>query len=352
MAAPIQYLPRSHIADYYEIKWDDPFPPLYGKPIEIPEKTILWRGYDVAYPPISDRFAYFGSREVALGYGSGRQRSTGRFVTTKPLRVLDERFLVVLLMRLIKTNPSINYFQTFATLMLSFGLCSLGNQIRILKERFADVLKTNTAESKIIKDGIKELEKYYNPDDIIEQQGFRIAETINDGYSMTFLQEFFDGFVDGFISPRLQSPFHIEKEEKGVINAELILFNPVKSGVQRHQSPLKNVRLININELILRHHKHIIFENKQQDLKMNFMLGGGLDTTPTFHFSGGSGKGKDDFNILLNQKNKGAIKIYNQAKKDGQQWREKVDIYEIETPGPTIPVSPFRRRFLNDYVDV
>jgi hypothetical protein len=342
-----RYVSRQQHADYYDLKWDEPFPPLYGKPIEIPANTILWRGYDLSYDPISDRFAYFGPILTARSYGLGPGRSTGCFLTTKALRVLDIRFLNVLLMRLIKANSSSRHFQAFAALMLSFGLCSLGNQIRILKERYAGELRTNTAQSKIIKAGIRELEKYYNPDDIIEQQGFRIAETLNDGYSMTFLKELFRDVIDGFISPPLQSPFHIEK--KGVMNPELILFNPIKSGIRQHQTSLKNIRLLTIQELIIRDSNgHISLENKIPNIKLNFfMIGGGMDVTPVFQFGGGK-LNNEEFNILLNKNDKSAIEIHKRATRDGRLWREKmVDIYEIVSPGPCIPVSPFPERFHN-----
>lgn len=317
---------------YNDLDWDNSFIPLYGAPIILPQNTLLYRGYDISYPSISDRYAYYGSLKTASGYLANINRQLGIFSTSKQLKVLDLRFMKVLLSRLIHTNDTNKHFQSFTTLILSFGLCSLRHQIQILLTRYKDLPQINTDESKIIREGIKKLEEYYRPNDLVEQPGFRIAETTNDGYTMTFLKELFDGVIDGFISPRLASPFHVEK--KGEMSAELIIFNPLKSGVVQLNGYPENIRNISINGIIHKNHGHIVLENKKvPDIKMNFYMSGGngiklVDT---------------DFDILIHNKNKEAIKIYNQARKDGKRWREKMStIYNIEAP--TIDakiVSPF-----------
>jgi hypothetical protein len=315
----------------YELDWNAPFDPLYGAPITIPENTIIWRGYDVNFPAISERYAYYSSYNVALGYAKKNKRKMGCFITTRPLQILDIRFMNVLLSRLIHTNDVNKNIESFAAIMLSFGLCSLENQIKLLKLRYKGVLNLNDANSKIINDGIKKLEEYNNPDSIIEYQGVRIAETSNDGYTMTFLQELFKGYIDGFISPKLFTPFHDEKNS--IMSPELILFDPMNSNIKQINYPT-STKIININELIGKHHGHIVLENKKLNVKMKFfMIGGGncIENHPV-----------DSFNTLLEQENKDAKNIYNKAKKEGKKFRESiVNIYKIETPTITVPISPF-----------
>lgn len=317
----------------YELAWESTFEPLYGAPIVIPENTIIWRGYDKNFPSISDRYAYYSSYKIAREYSEKNERKLGCFITTRPLKILDIRFMKTLLSRLIQTNDPIKNIEPFASMMLSFGLCSLGHQIKLLKIRFNDVLKTNNNYSKIIMEGIDKLNQYYNLNDIIEKAGFRIAETTNDGYTMTFLQELFKGIIDGFISPRLRSPFHTEK--KGEMSPELILFDPYNSNIKELNIYPKSVKLINIRELIGKNHGHIILENKKNsDAKMDFfMFGGGniIENHPV-----------DSFNMLLEQENKDAKNIYNKAKKEGKKFRETiVNLYMIETPVLHVPVNPF-----------
>jgi hypothetical protein len=319
------------MATIYELDWNASFDPLYGAPITIPANTILWRGYDTNYPAISERYAYYSSQEIALGYAKKSKRQLGCFITTRPLQILDIRFMTVLLSRLIHTNDVHKNVEPFASMMLSFGLCSLESQIKLLLFRYKGVIDLNNDTSNMIKDGIKKLEEYYDPASIIERPGVRIAEPTNDGYTMTFLQELFKDTIDGFISPSLFTPFYVEKGS--TMSPELILFNPKNSNIVQINYPVRN-SIITINELIGKHHGHIVLENKKTGVKMKFFMFGGsknMENDPI-----------DLFNTLLEQDNNVAKEIYNRAKKEGRKWRETmVNIYKIETPTPTVPVSPF-----------
>jgi hypothetical protein len=203
-------------APYIELNWEEPFDPLFGSPIKIPEHTVLWRGYDTDYPSVSERPAYFSSKQVANWYIKDSKYRLGAFITTRPLKILDFRFMKNLLSRLIQMHRSDKYIDEFAPVMLSFGLCSLGHQIMLLKNRYrmAPDMGAN----------ISNMEKYHRGDALIEQAGIRVAETTNDGGVMIFLKELFKDTFDGYISPRMTSYFHIERGEE--IHPELILFNP------------------------------------------------------------------------------------------------------------------------------
>jgi hypothetical protein len=319
---------------YIELNWENGWSPLYGTPIIIPANTILWRSYDTSYPAISNRFAYYSSKNVAEGYKSNTKQ-LGQFITTRHLKILDLRFMKVLLSRLIQTNSSDKTLQSFASAILSFGLCSLRHQINLVKMRYGNLKNSN--EYNIIQQSLVELERYYTPKSIIEQVGVRIAETTNDIYTMGFLQALFDGVVDGFISPRLYSPFHVEKKGH-MMSPELIIFNPQKSCIkQMIEYPDKSKIIIkSIQELIYQNHGHIILENIKKngnimDIKMEFFMNGGNSLE---HYL-------DEAENLLNKNDKNSAKNYKNGQTAGNKLRNKVDIFFIETPSPCVPVSPF-----------
>ena len=215
------------IKPYIEIDWEADLPPLYGSIIELPANVILWRGYNRAFPVISSRAAYYSSKEVAMGYVSDPQtHELGTFMTTRPLRIMDYQFMKNLLSNLFQTHHEDEYIQDFCSVMLSFGLCSLSHQIRLAKGRFNQSIQDT---SSIAYKGLEKMKDSYKYKYLIEQQGIRVAETTNDRRSMIFLKELFDGHVDGYISPRLPTIFHVEKQ--GTLPPELILFHPKRAGI-------------------------------------------------------------------------------------------------------------------------
>jgi hypothetical protein len=257
----MKLLYNKYMTEYIELDWETSWAPLYGKSITIPINTILWRSYDKSFPAIGDRFAYYSSKSIALGYKRNNSRELGKFITNLELKLLDYRFMRILLTRLIHLNPSEKGIQYLASIMFSFGLCSLGHQIELLKMRYKPLNKTSE-NYKNINNSIKEMEKYYKPGKLIEQTGVRIAETTNDIFTMGFLQELFKGVFDGFISPRLYSPFHIEKDGS-LMSPEIILFNPIESGIKELSlyPQLTSIKKISINELIYKNNGYILIEN-------------------------------------------------------------------------------------------
>lgn len=332
------------MTQYFELDWEVSFPPLYGSPIIIPENTILWRSYDKSYPAIGDRFAYYSSKQVAQGYKQNNTRDLGHFISTRPLRLLDYRFMRVILTRLIHinkiTDKSLNYL---ASIMISFGICSLKHQIDLIKMRYNNLSK-NSSEYKHIQKSIKEMEKYYKPTAIIEQTGVRIAETTNDTFTMGFLQELFKGYFDGFISPRMYSPFHIEKKDS-MMSPEIIIFNPKTSGIKElfiYPTNAIRIKEITILELLQQNKDgHILIENihkNGEDMHMSlefFMCGGGTSSLKSHYLDTADG--------LLNSNDSNLLEIYNNGKKAGSKWSKKIDLRIIQTQPPHIPVTAFPR---------
>lgn len=323
-----------------ELVIDDDFLELYGDYIYIPENTVFWRGYHKNYDAVSDRSAYYGSIYVARGYSKPDTHILGTFTNTKTLKLIDVRFMRVLLRSLFQDVISVNniennkYIKTLdpkknklnqeflasLSVTLSFGLCSLKKQI----ELFRKYIHNNPGQ-------IDELAKIYREDSLIEQEGVRIAETDIDFYTMSFLKTLFEDFVDGFVSPRLKTPYHTEK--KGTMSPEMIIFNPKKSGIKLF-TITNELPKININQLI-GSHKPIITNIDYKKYKSKFfMTAGGYKEHPL-----------DVFEIELNKGNKKALKLYNDAMNVGKEWHSKYfKYYLLEPPAPTLKVTIFENQ--------
>lgn len=320
------------MTQYIELDWESPWSPLYGSTINIPENTIIWRSYLKSKPSIGNRFAYYSSQSVAAGYKQNNTRELGHFISTRPLRLLDYRFMRILLTRLIYTNSYEKTIQEFAAIMLSFGLCSLRHQIDLVVMRYKDLDKT-TKEYKQIEQARKALEDYYKPHSTIEQIGVRIAETTNDIYTMGFLQELFKGIFDGFISPRMYSPFHIEKAGY-MMSPEIVIFNPLISGITELKSYPNStkIKVLKISEVLNMNHGHILINNvkrnkEELDIKLDFFMYGGNSL--------------NHLDEQLDNNDSELIKEYNKGRKAGLKWNKKIDIRMIYTPAPYVTISPF-----------
>lgn len=321
---------------YIELDWEDPYDPLYGSPIELPANTILWRGYDSRYPSVGDRYAYYSSREIATTYIVGPERKLGCFVTTKPIRILDIHFMMTILSRLIEANRDSEYIQDFASCMLSFGLCSLSHQIIMTENRYRETMERGTAPE--IVEGIKHMRKMHIPHTIIEQKGIRIAETTNDGATMSFLKELFETNYDGFISPRLKTEFHVDKGK--VLHPELILFNPERSGIKQIIQYPSNIIYRSIGQFIEDKHRliHIGKQYKIKSLHMNYYVSGGK--TRKRKRSSNTKHPLDDFEDQIYENNSEICAIEKSAKEAGRRWRKKFQIH-VGIPVPTCEVSPW-----------
>lgn len=303
------------MTQFIELDWENTWDPLYGSPIILPENVLLWRGYDTRYEAIPDRYSYYSGMKIVMEYAKKEYRDLGCFITTRPLKILDIRCLINILERIIKINDSDKNLNDFASTMISFGICSLGHQIKLLKLRYKNS----------ITDNIKRLIEIYNPNRVIEQKGVRVAETTNDGFTMAFLQELFKDDFDGFISPRLYTEFHIEKN--GQLNPELIIFNPKNSKLKQLLTYPSNVIIKSVEEFITIKHQIINKRKLKSGEEISiriYMSGGKKPINNTEHHL-------DEYDDRLNQKNKQTIKMFDRAKEIGRKWREKYKIINKET---------------------
>lgn len=324
---------------YFEIDWEASWSPLYGRPITLYHNTILWRSYDKSYPAVGERFAYYSSKHVASGYKRNNTRELGHFITTKPIKLMDYRFMRVLLSRLIAINSHDKSLQQLVSILISFGLCSLGHQIELVKMRYKDLNKAS-ASYKVIEKSIKAMNEYYKPGTLIEQTGVRVAETTNDTFTMGFLQELFKDVFDGFISPRMYSPFHIEKPNS-TMSPEIILFNPKASGIEEmieYPRPYI-VSTFKISDILSSTSDVIVIDKTKKksgdpdlDMKLEFFMGGGEEK---------EGHYLDVAEEMLNKNDSDLSKIYKYGRKIGSKWKKKNVLRITEAPVPCVPVNLF-----------
>lgn len=292
---------------YTVIDWKDSFLPVYGSYIKIPSDTLLWRGYDTVYPALAGRPVYFGDVTVATEYAkTSSTHALGAFTTTRPLKVLDIRFLNVLLRDLFYGADGNAVQKT----TVAFGLCSFKHQLRLMESIYKDSIAAKKDH------GYMYMKSLYRESDF-EQPGVRVAETSNDGWVMTFLGEVFDGIVDGFIAPQLISPYQVYT--KNILHPELIVFNPVKSGIVQlnHLPPTKG---ISISELI-----------RQQFPSPVMLRARALQTEYVGCAVGGSVGSKyytpppvEVFNDLLNGGHPDSLKQYREAIREGKKYRKRI----------------------------
>lgn len=319
----------------YELRWQDSFFPLYGDIIHLPAGTILWRGFDPAYSAISDRPANFGAREFAQGYADKYGVDASPFITTRMLRLLDIRFMKVLLTQLFEQNAHTSTDRDIiSATSIAFGLCTLPHQIKLFKERYRTIYSSTNSLYESLKAGVRHLESLVKPDVVYEQQGYRIAETTNDAIVMGFLKELFGQYYDGFISPNVMSPFHIEKDNF-ILNSELIVFNPFESGISLVKSFPSKIQPLSINQCILTA-GHTYRTIDTRNMKTSFYVKSSVK----------KGRRKievcDDYNHLYDKGDTTIIQSYNQGIKHGKRWNKKpVKLITSIAPGPTFDPTLF-----------
>lgn len=308
------------------IDWNDDFDPAYGIVYMLPSTYVYYRGYDSKYPVISERPAYFGSLEVANGYAKGPGRKVNAFTNTKMLKLIDVRFMKDILRNLFEQHDRAD--PRILSTILSFGICSLSHQIYLASLR----LQTLKDHPSMIN-----LTRYYKKG-LYEQQGFRIAETSNDAETMGFLQALFSDFIDGFISPRQFSPFHVEKPHN-IMNAEMILFNPKQSGITIVSSRVEKMTSVSM------------FYSKSLGRSIRV----GNPTHPYNFYVGGGGYDDDDVQELPSVEQINARfdepeirDAWNRGVAAGKCWKDYARFGECINPVPTVAIQSWPRKATRD----
>lgn len=225
----------------------DAFHPVYT-PIRLPENSYFYRGYDATYAAVSARAAYYTPRlEIANGYGNQTDRHrVGLFRTTRPLRLYDLRYISALLREYIRQydaakDPDGGANACIHTASLALGLCSFRAQLALFRKRYRGALDEPATAR-----GLAAMERYeQNPParrNPVELEGVRVAECTNDAELVAMLARLFGHVADGYIAPATPSPYHAEKD--GVLNAELLIFNPIRSGIAQVPDDPESLRAL------------------------------------------------------------------------------------------------------------
>jgi hypothetical protein len=304
--------------DFKQIDWEKQFSPAYGV-LRLPPHIIFYRGYVLEHPAVSKRPAYYSGIHVAKTYSEQNGRALGAFTNTRELRLLDIRFMKSLLKELFDTSYKPDNVSTATT--LSFGLCSLYHQLQLAKQRYngtmADALKALQETLKL---------------SLYEQPGVRIAETTNDSETMGFLSIIFKGFIDGFVSPRMATPFHIEKG--GVMSPELIIFNPSESSIRKFTRIPQKVPFITLNEIFLSQFgKTISITNTNFSFYVKQNQHGGMNDDGTLPSVEAISEQLD--------KDPEIRRLFERGVKAGKKWRKNNIFLEEEGPAPTVKIRPF-----------
>jgi hypothetical protein len=312
---------------YHELELEKTFDTAYGI-IKIPANTIFYRGYSTLYPPISKRFAYFSEKHVANSYIKSHEYTLSAFMNTHTLHVMDVRFMMSILRDMIYSNRD---DESSLPIVLSFGLCSLRHQVNLLNMRYrhsTTPLKGHVELQKIV-DSLDPASPY-------EPQGVRVGETTNDAYTMAFLSELFGNLVDGYISPRLVSPFHVDNKNSSMV-PELLIFNPFRSGIrQLSKFPPSNTPKVSLSSIYSSQLNHHVVRYKNNVYETSFylsspMIGGGdseIDIPSVEQIN----EHWDDEEIQNEIQN---------GKTNAQKWKERLSIRIYEHPVPEVSVSPW-----------
>lgn len=325
---------------FYELEFEKqsfekPFDTAYGV-IKIPENMIFYRGYSTRYPALTERFAYFSDKKIASAYVKTSDYTLSAFTNTRVLRVLDVRFMMSILREMIYSNKE---DESSLPVVLSFGLCSLRHQVALMNIRYRSPgsrVKGHDAMQKIV-DGL-------DPSSPFEPQGVRVGETTNDAYTMAFLSVLFENFVDGFVSPRLSSPYFVDN--KNQMPPELILFNPIRSGIRKLSDfPPPNIPKYSMYSIYAMQTKHHI-------LRYLNNLSGYISYS-SFHLQAGGGDGSNKIKLDVEYEIPSVENINERwnddeiqtAIKNGacaaEKWKQIVCFGHQELPVPTLTVSPW-----------
>jgi len=147
------------------------------------------------------------------------------------------------------------FIECVELITIAFGLCSYQFQIQLL-EKHVDQIKNHIDKDQFdfVKQRIDNMKStdprhMLNP---LEPEGVRIAETQIDRKVMYIIKELFGELYDGYISPKMYSPFHVQNAS----HEEILIFDPIKSGLvvdnaaMASTEPLSNI-LSSYNVIVL-----------------------------------------------------------------------------------------------------
>jgi len=252
------------------------FLPVYGSYIKLPKNTMLWRCYDTNFATIQDRPTFYGRRETAKLYSKDddEEKNCSIFTNRKQLKLIDIRYMRVILKEIfhnrLNTKDTIDHIKNTS---FALGLISFKLQIEFFND-YIDIEmiknKTNKTDEEInfLKgynnmiyyfDHYNKLELNEKPNilDLFEFNDIRIGFTPIDVKVVILLKEIFKNYCDGFIAPKMFSPFHMN-----YINEEILIFDPINKIIKTDIpfNDFENMPIIQkLNDINMKLFKNISF---------------------------------------------------------------------------------------------
>lgn len=219
--------------------------------ITVPPRTVFYRGID--HTPetiIRDKPLFLSTNAVAKSYGNVYTIVNPK----KTLVLVDLRKLISLLPHIFgsRTNNDPDTIDCIVKLSIAYGTCSYIHQMNMIGQMMEQT--TDTHEKAAIKQCLKRMHdatqwvsRNGNP---ITPQGVRIPDTTNDGYTVCILKELFHTLYDGYIAPKMYTPYHPSL----CIHEEIVVFDPIRSGLVAKTIKADNIIKKTIDNVIKESH--------------------------------------------------------------------------------------------------
>jgi len=219
--------------------------------ITVPARTVFYRGID--HTPdtvIRDKPLFLTTIAVAKDYGK-----VFKIVNIKkPLVLVDLRKLIGLLPHIYgsRSNNDPDTIDCIVKLSIAYGTCSYIRQMEMIGQMIEQA--SDASEKAAVKqclkrmiDATQHVSRHGNP---ITPQGVRIPDTMNDGYTVTILKELFSNIYDGYIAPKMYTPYHPSFN----LHEEIVIFDPISSGLVSKSIKSHNIIETSIDTVIEQSH--------------------------------------------------------------------------------------------------
>lgn len=205
-------------------------------PFNIPRYWTWYRCCDPAEGALGPNPRYYGTERTANLYAEGRVKKSYR--NTRPLKILDIRYLKSILRELVACRRNVNVttevFKFILYVNVAFGICSMERQMFLLGENgwstpsrldrmknFYDTIMNDWARRHVYPTWLN----------IVEVDGCRVGITDLDYIVIVALKALFGDMYDGIIAPAMRTPYHgqgphQDDPSKGLMLEELVLFSP------------------------------------------------------------------------------------------------------------------------------
>ena len=240
----------------------------------LPANTVLYRGVPDNVTEVLQNYPiYLAPEEIAKLYGKLK------------IKLIDIRKMIGILKYILSTIRSFDNdtMNSVAFLSIAFGLVSYRAQINTIENYYKQIKSTIKPEFvSIIQNRINNMKTYnfnQSPHNPIEIQGVRTGDIKINGLSLMIIKELFSGLCDGYIAPRMFSPY----QEEGFVHEEIVIFDPKNKNIEIVDTIDANVK--DISDILTG--THIRIKQNRIDTKMwaGSMIGYKISADPNSFFN-------------------------------------------------------------------